>query len=108
MKITINDKTIELKYSFRALMTYEQVLNKSFEPKGVTEIITFMYCIITTSDRETQITYDEFLDWLDENPGLMKEFSDWLAGAVNRNAQLMNKETVKEAQKKTPKSKSKN
>jgi hypothetical protein len=48
-----------------------------------------MYSVIITSDKELQFTYDEFLDMIDENPGLIKEFSEWLTGAVQRNSSLM-------------------
>lgn len=89
MNITINDKEVKLKYSFRSLMVYEQILGKTFEPKGILEILTFMYSVIITSDKELQFTYDEFLDMIDEDPGLIKEFSEWLTGAVQRNSSLM-------------------
>ena len=89
MKITIKEDELELRYSFRALMAYEQILGKTFEPRGITEVITFFYCVIITSKKDLQFTYDEFLDMLDENPGIIKEFSDWLTGAVQRNNSLM-------------------
>lgn len=89
MKITIKEDELELRYSFRALMAYEQILGKTFEPRGITEVITFFYCVIITSKKDLQFTYDEFLDMLDENPGMIKEFSEWLTGAVQRNNSLM-------------------
>lgn len=89
MKITIKEDELELRYSFRALMAYEQILGKTFEPRGITEVITFFYCVIITSKKDLQFTYDEFLDMLDENPGIIKEFSEWLTGAVQRNNSLM-------------------
>ena len=36
MKITIDNREYELKYSFRTLMVYENITNKSFEPKSLT------------------------------------------------------------------------
>ena len=102
MKIVINEQEIELKYSFRSLMVYEQILGKTFEPKGLTEILTFMYCVIITSKKDLQFTYDEFLDLIDENPGIIKDFSEWLTGAVQRNASMMS-QNVKEEDKKTAK-----
>lgn len=104
MNIIINDEAIELRYSFRALMAYEQILNKTFEPKGITEVITFFYCVIITSKKDLQFTYDEFLDMLDENPGLIKEFSEWLTGAVQRNSSLMTND-IKPDEKKAQKAK---
>lgn len=102
MKIVIKEQEIELKYSFRSLMVYEQILGKTFEPKGLTEILTFMYCIIITSKKDLQFTYDEFLDLIDENPGIIKDFSEWLTGAVQRNTSMMS-QNVKEEDKRTAK-----
>ena len=102
MDIEIKGKEVKLKYSFRSLMVYEQILGKTFEPKGILEILTFMYSVIITSDKELQFTYDEFLDMIDENPGLIKEFSEWLTGAVQRNASMMS-QNVKEEDKQTAK-----
>lgn len=102
MKIVIKEQEIELKYSFRSLMVYEQILGKTFEPKGLTEILTFMYCIIITSKKDLQFTYDEFLDLIDEKPGIIKDFSEWLTGAVQRNASMMS-QNVKEEDKQTAK-----
>ena len=102
MKIVIKEQEIELKYSFRSLMVYEQILGKTFQPHGLTEILTFMYCIIITSKKDLQFTYDEFLDLIDENPGIIKDFSEWLTGAVQRNASMMS-QNVKEEDKRTAK-----
>ena len=81
MKIVIKEQEIELKYSFRSLMVYEQILGKTFEPKGLTEILTFMYCIIITSK---------------------KDFSEWFPGAVQRHASMIS-QNVKEEDKQTAK-----
>lgn len=96
MDIQIKGEVVKLKYSFRSLMVYEQILGKTFEPKGLTEILTFMYCIIITSKKDLQFTYDEFLDLIDENPGIIKDFSEWLTGAVQRNASMMSQNVKKE------------
>lgn len=85
MKITIKEQEVTLKYGFRALMVYEQILGKTFEPKGITEVLTFMYCVIISSEKNLEFSYDEFLDWIDENPAMIKEFSEWLTETVQRN-----------------------
>lgn len=103
MKIVIKEEEIELKYSFRSLMVYEQILGKSFEPKGLTEILTFMYSVIITSKKDLQFTYDEFLDMVDNYPSLIKEFSEWLTGVVQRNAAMMNQHVKEDDKKKSQK-----
>lgn len=85
MKITIKEQEVTLKYGFRSLMVYEQIMGKTFEPKGITEVLTFMYCVIISSEKNLEFSYDEFLDMIDEQPGLIKEFSEWLTETVQRN-----------------------
>ena len=92
MKIQISDTTIELKYSFRAYMIYEQITDGSFTPKGMKEIITFFYSVVMGSNKNLTITLDDFIDWLDSNPEMINNFSTWLADNINRQNELAPKE----------------
>jgi hypothetical protein len=85
MKLTIKGKEIELKYSIRSLIMYENMAEKSFAPETLTDIITFMYCVVVSSNKDYSLTFDEFIDFLDENPDAIKEFSDWLLSNANSN-----------------------
>lgn len=78
MKITIGDKEISLKNSFRSMIMYENIMDSTFNPKGVTEVLVFFYCVILSSAKGIELTYDEFLDWLDDNPSEINNFSSWL------------------------------
>lgn len=98
MKITIDNKDYTLKYTFRALMCYENITNKSFEPKSLTDIINFFYaCIIVNdlSNGNTPLSYDNFLDWLENNPTKLTEFTDWLAEIFKAN-NIVTKEAKEE------------
>ena len=52
MTITINEKTIELKYSLRAMLMYENMTDKTFNPSTLTDVITYMYCIVVSSSQD--------------------------------------------------------
>lgn len=78
MKITINQKEIELKYSIRSLIMFENITEKTFNPQGVGDVVTFFYCVVVSSAKDYSIEYDDFLDWLDENIDELKNFADWL------------------------------
>lgn len=103
MKLHINDKDVELRWSFRSLLLFENIMQKSFEPKGLTDIITYMYCVIVSSDKDLNFTYDDFLLYLDEHPYLIKEFTEWLQKAVEKNNSLMLKNTDESDKKKATK-----
>lgn len=97
MKVNINNTEIELRQSFRAHIIYEQIKGETFQPKGLTEIITFLYCVIMASDPTLELEFDAFVNWLDENPATVSDFSDWMV-ANNRRQQGM---TAKEEKNET-------
>lgn len=82
MKVTIDNKEYELKYSFRALMIYENITKKSFNPKSLTEILVFFYSIVCASVRDNTVDFDEFMDMLDSHPEMIQDFSEWLVNVM--------------------------
>lgn len=88
MKVTIKGKEIELKQTIRALMMYENIEGKSFNPQGITDMITYFYCTVLASSGDYSISFDDFLDELDNNSELVKEFSDWLTGSESNQNKL--------------------
>lgn len=88
MKLIVQDKEINIKYSFKGFMAYEQITGESFKPQGLSEIITLFYSMVMTSNNNLTITFDEFIDWLDENPEKLSEFSIFLAENVKRQEEL--------------------
>lgn len=86
MKINIKEKEIELRYSYRALMMYENIQKKSFNPQTLSDIIIFFYCIALASLRNEELLFDDFMDWIDDNPTSITDFSNWLADIFNLQA----------------------
>lgn len=96
MKITYHEKEYELRYSFRALMIYENITGKSFQPQSLTDIIIFFYATLLGVTKDNPVKYDDFLDWLDENPAEVNNFSQWLMDVFGLNEKLTpKKETPK-------------
>ena len=85
MNIIINGRSIELRYSFRALMIYEKITEESFNPKGITEIMVFFYSVILASDRDITLSFDDFINFLDSEPTLLNDFSIWLTKTLTKN-----------------------
>ena len=88
MKVNINNKEVELKYSFRSMIIYEKITNESFSPKGITEIINYFYSTVMASDKTLELGYEEFIDYLDENPERLTEFNEWLVKVTERNKKI--------------------
>lgn len=95
MQITINEKKIQLKKTFRSLIAYESAMGKTFNPTTITESIMYFYCVIIASDMELELTYDEFMDWLDDNPTALQDFTEWLIEQNTIESKLSKKKTVR-------------
>ena len=78
MKVTINEREITLKKTYRSYIIYEAITNKSFAPSTLTDILIYFYAVVTASAKDLEITLDEFLEWLDEHENAVNEFYAWL------------------------------
>ena len=95
MKVIINDKEITLKSSFRAMVAYEQITDHIFSPSTVTDILVYFYCcIISSKEYDGTLTFDEFMDYLDDNPTILQEFSEWMT-ETSKQKEVFNKEKKK-------------
>ena len=82
MKIQILGREIELKATFRAYLIFENITGKSFQQLStLADVLTFFYATILGSAKTTDISFDDFLDFIDENPNIVTEFSEWMAGS---------------------------
>lgn len=84
MKVTINDREIALRYTLRAMMVYENIMNKSFTPNGITEVIVYFYATVLASDKDYNLEFDDFVDWLDQNPDAIQQFTIWLESYIKK------------------------
>lgn len=98
MEITIKDKTITLKYSFRSMIIYEKIMNESFKPHGVTQLVVYFYSVVMASSEGLSLTYDEWMDYLDANPKALSDFSLWLQSVYSTNEQMKEESEGEEGQ----------
>ena len=103
MKLKYNNEEIELVYSFRINVYYEQIQNKSidFENFKTQDLITLFYCCFITSLQKINkpiCTMLEFLDVLDENGGepTLMEFSNWFTKVLTAQYEMINSTVNKE------------
>lgn len=101
MEITINEKNITLKNTMRSYIIFESITNKTFSPRTVTDLITYFYSVVLASDTDLQLQYDDFIDWLDNNPAVLNDFSEWINQINDINSQYNKQGTKKKTTKKT-------
>lgn len=98
MNIKIKDLEITLKNSFRSLVIYEAMTKKSFKPETITDVIVYFFSVISASANPQQVDWDDYMDWLDENPTAITDFQTWLTSSMNFNGQFGN-DTKKKVKK---------
>ena len=87
MTIKIREQEVELRYSMRAIFQYENILG-AFNPKSLSDFATFFYCVVCSSNKDINLTFDEFIDFLDEDPSKITEFAEWLSNVMMKNSFL--------------------
>ena len=100
MKIIIKDKEIELKKTFRSYVIYESITDKIFAPKTMSDIITYFYSVVLASYKDINLTFDEFIDWLDENENALNDFEKWLTEINEVDSQFQSKKKEKKTKEK--------
>lgn len=79
MTIQFKEREITLKQSFRTYIIFENITGKSFQSAStLADMLCFMYASILASTKTTDISFDEFLDYVDDKPEVVAEFSEWL------------------------------
>lgn len=84
MKINIKGKDVELRYSMRSLIMFENITSKTFNPQTTLDVMIYFLCVLLASDKTLQLTLDELIDIVDEDPKKLEAFSNWLTGEINK------------------------
>ena len=91
MNITIKDKEYKLKYTLRALFIFEQATGKAFKMETLTDQYLLFYCILAANNENMVLTFEDFIDALDEDPTIMIEFLKYLKFELEKQNAFSNK-----------------
>lgn len=69
--ITINNTEYNVKYSIRALFIWEQITGKRFDVTTTMDSYLLFYSMILASNKGCTLTFDEFIDAVDEDPSII-------------------------------------
>jgi hypothetical protein len=73
--ITINGTQYKIKYTLRALFIFEAITKKSFTIDSITDNYIFLFALILANNPDTELSWEEFINALDDNPNLFNEMS---------------------------------
>ena len=97
MEIQINYRKITLKKTFRSYIIFESATGKPFAPKTLTDTIMYFYCVVIASESEIELSFDDFVDWLDNAPTALQEFTEWLVKQSEVDSSTAKKKSVRKA-----------
>lgn len=75
MTITINNKDYNVKYTIRALFIFEQITGKPFAINTLLDNYVFFYSMILANNEQNVISWDEFLDAIDNDKKLVEQLN---------------------------------
>jgi hypothetical protein len=104
MKIKIKDKDLELHYSMRSFVIYEEITGKSLNLEDINSlsaIVNLFYSNVLATmqynNMNLDLTYNDFWNWIDENngPTLIQEFSEWYMQQLQAQADFNTRKSKK-------------
>jgi len=92
MIIRFGNREYELKYTIRAFMYWEQMMSKPFDVKTLTDAYVLFYCFLLASNKPFDVSFEQFMDMLDDNHAAISVFNNWFAEQSALQAQTTNPE----------------
>lgn len=96
MKIVIDGKEYEIKYSLRMYYTYEGITGTMFTGGTLLSVSLLFYSALLASNEEFPYTFEQLVTVLDDDNTPLNDFSDWLTVELE-------KRTPNDGKKKIPK-----
>lgn len=87
----MNIKDIKLKFKNRATMAFERLTGKMFELRTNSDLLIYYYAVVISSAPEIKLTFDEFIDILDNDDSVAeyinKEYADYVKSRIDNTPQ---------------------
>ena len=97
--ILINGKEYKIKYGIRSMLIQEQITQKPFALDNMNEQLVFLYACLLAADNELTMSYEEFLDAIDEDMSIIIRFGKYLAEQQKKEKNIMKDKGSKKKKK---------
>lgn len=95
MKISVKDEQIELKKTLRSLLLFESITDRPFSVTTTTDVLSYFYCVVLASKPDIELSFEEFIEILDEQPNSLQDFQNWLIKSNEIQGSISKKKTTK-------------
>lgn len=95
MQINYKGHQLTLRESFLNYIAYEEMTGESFNPKGLKDIINYLYCCVYAASYDIPdvvLNWKEFIEFLDQNPEKLEEFEKWLLAERTKQTDMISSE----------------
>lgn len=94
MKIVIENKEYEIKYSLRMYYTYEGITGTMFTGGTLLSVSLLFYSALLASNDDFPCTFAQLVSILDEDNTPLENFNDWLTAELEKRTPLEDKKKV--------------
>lgn len=70
------------------MMIFEGVTQKSFQLTNITDEYIYLYCMIMANYPDSNLTFDDLIDAMDQDPTIIEEFKNLLESYVKKKEQF--------------------
>lgn len=85
MEININDKKYKLKYTIRALFIFEQITNRQFAIKNITDTYIFLYSVLLANNPDMEMSFEQLINYCDDDITIIQQFNKFLFNEQQKN-----------------------
>ena len=97
--ILINGKEYPIKYGIRSMLIQEQITQKPFSLDNMNEQLVFLYSCLLAANNELTMSYEEFLDAIDEDMSIIIRFGQYLAEQQKKEKNILKDKGTKKKKK---------
>ena len=97
--ILINGKEYPIKYGIRSMLIQEQITQKPFALDNMNEQLVFLYSCLLAANNELTMSYEEFLDAIDEDMSIIIRFGQYLAEQQKKEKNILKDKGSKKKKK---------
>lgn len=92
MKLTIKGKEYNVSYTIRSMFLFEKITKKTFSLESIMDWYVLYYCIIIASNKESTLTFDDFIDACDEDTSIATKMQEYLSKVFEQRAAFANED----------------
>lgn len=93
--MNILGKEYNLKFGLRSMFIFESITGNVFNIKSMFDEYIYFYSCIMADTNNPKLDFDDFINYCDEHPELLKEFDEALLQESKRKELLTNKDKKK-------------